>query len=223
MRLRRSTTCAAARTSDGTRTRGTSPYPSGSPQGAAWSPGTRDSGNKLQPWEQAERIRLALTWADWEGEDAAFHSLPVRSDDAEPGTISAQRDAGVNARAAQKGGMRDRSYRFLQSVEWVIDPARCPRLAKEVREMQYAEERGRRVAQLHPRRQHDHGIDSVRYAMMREARSRRAMRPATEGQNSRARERKGPRGRRTSSRSHPMPSGSSASRGTSRGARWTGR
>lgn len=28
----------------------------------------------------------------------------------------------------------------------------------------------------------DHGIDSVRYAMMREARSRRAMRPATEGE-----------------------------------------
>lgn len=153
-----------------------------------WQPARRrlvtwyeDSGNKLQPWEQADRIRLALTWADWEGDDPVFHSLAVRSDDAEPGTISAQRDVGVNARAAQKGGMRDRSYRFLQSVEWVIDPARCPRLAKEVREMQYERNADGEWLNSIPDG-NDHGIDSVRYAMMREARSRRAMRPATEGE-----------------------------------------
>lgn len=150
-----------------------------------WQPGARrlvtwyeDSGNKLQPWEQAERIRDALTWADWEGEDPAYHDLPVRSDDAEPGTISAQREHGVRARAAGKGGMRDRSYRFLQSVEWVIDPVRCPRLAAEVRAMQYERNSDGEWLNSIPDG-NDHGIDSVRYAMMREARSRRGMRPAT--------------------------------------------
>ncbi|MCI8305028.1 MAG: PBSX family phage terminase large subunit [Enterorhabdus sp.] len=152
-----------------------------------WQPAQRrlitwyeDSGNKLQPWEQAERIRDALTWADWEGEEPAFHDLPVRSDDAEPGTISAQREHGVSARAAQKGGMRDRSYRFLQTVEWVIDPARCPRLAAEVRGKQYERSAARELLNSIPDGD-DHGIDSVRYAVMREARSRRGNRPATEG------------------------------------------
>ena len=150
-----------------------------------WQPAQRrlvtwyeDSANKLQPWEQAERIRAALTWSDWEGEDAVVHDLPVRSDDAEPGTISAQREHGVNARAAQKGGMRDRSYRFLQSVEWVIDPVRCPKLAAEVRAKQYERNAAGEVLNSIPDGD-DHGIDSVRYAMMREARSRKGNRPAT--------------------------------------------
>ena len=86
----------------------------------------------------------------------------------------------MSARAAQKGGMRDRSYRFLQTVEWVIDPARCPRLAAEVRGKQYERSAARELLNSIPDGD-DHGIDSVRYAVMREARSRRGNRPATEG------------------------------------------
>lgn len=151
-----------------------------------WQPGARrlitwheDWGNKLQPWEQAERIKVALTWPDYAGQEPSYHALRVLSDDAEPATIAAQRDAGVNARAAGKGGMRDASYRLLQSVEWVIDPARCPRLAEEVRAKQYEQTPGGEWLSEIPDGD-DHLIDATRYAMMAEARARRAWRrPAT--------------------------------------------
>lgn len=149
-----------------------------------WQPGRRvlitwyeDSANKLQPAEQAKRIRAALTWSD-DGRTEAYHHAPVLSDDADPTAIAAQRDAGVNARAAGKGNMRAASYRFLQSVEWVIDPARCPRLAREVREMEYERNADGEWLNSIPDGD-DHAIDSVRYAMMREARSRRAYRRET--------------------------------------------
>ncbi|WP_305296562.1 PBSX family phage terminase large subunit [Parvibacter caecicola] len=151
-----------------------------------WQPAQRrlvtwyeDSANKLQPWQQAERIVRALTWADWEGEEPSYHRLKVRSDDAEPQTIAAQREKGVDARAAQKGGMRDASYRFLQTVEWVIDPARCPKLAKEVREMQYERSASGEWLNSIPDG-NDHLIDATRYAVMGEARRRRGWRKATE-------------------------------------------
>lgn len=149
-----------------------------------WQPARRrlvtwyeDRYNKLQPWEQAERILDALTWSD-DGESApVLHGTYVLSDDAEPQTIAAQREHGVNAKASGKGGMRDASYRFLQSVEWVIDPVRCPRLAKEVREKQYDQSPDGEWLNSIPDG-NDHGIDSVRYATMREARSRKGWRPA---------------------------------------------
>lgn len=152
-----------------------------------WQPGRRtlvtwyeDSANKLQPVEQAERIRAALTWSD-DGVREAYHHAPVLSDDADPTAIAAQRDAGINARAAGKGNMRSASYRFLQSVEWVIDPIRCPRLSKEVREMQYEQNSDGEWLNTIPDG-NDHAIDSVRYAMMKEARSRSAYRKATQAQ-----------------------------------------
>lgn len=149
-----------------------------------WQPAKRrlvtwyeDRANKLQPWEQAGRILDALTWSD-DGESApVLHPAYVLSDDAEPQTIAAQREHGVNAKASGKGGMRDASYRFLQSVEWVIDPVRCPRLAKEVREKQYDQNADGEWLNSIPDGD-DHGIDSVRYAVMREARSRKGWRPA---------------------------------------------
>ncbi len=148
-----------------------------------WQPARRrlvtwyeDRANKLQPWEQAGRILDALTWSDDGESDPVLHPAYVLSDDAEPQTIAAQREHGVNAKASGKGGMRDASYRFLQSVEWVIDPVRCPRLAKEVREKQYDQNADGEWLNSIPDG-NDHGIDSVRYAVMREARSRKGWRP----------------------------------------------
>lgn len=148
-----------------------------------WQPARRrlvtwyeDRANKLQPWEQASRILDALTWSDDGESDPVLHGAYVLSDDAEPQTIAAQRERGVNAKASGKGGMREASYRFLQSVEWVIDPVRCPRLAREVREKQYDQSPDGEWLNSIPDG-NDHGIDSVRYATMREARSRKGWRP----------------------------------------------
>jgi len=149
-----------------------------------WQPATRtivtwyeDGGCKLQPDEQARRVMGALTWSD-DGRTEAYHHLPVLSDDADPQAIASQRDAGANARAAGKGHMREASYRFLQSCAWVIDPVRCPNLAREVREMQYERNAEGEWLSSVPDG-NDHWVDATRYAFMREARSRRAYRKAT--------------------------------------------
>lgn len=118
-----------------------------------------DGGNKLQPNQQAQRI---LQFLDSNGMGAE----PVRSDDASPSDIQAQRSEGVNARAAEKGGMRDASYKFLQSCKWVIDPDRCPHLAKEVKCMEYEVSRDGEVLNTIPDG-NDHYIDATRYALMR--------------------------------------------------------
>lgn len=133
-------------------------------------------GNKLQPSEQAERIKHALTWKDFEDDGETYHHIPVYSDDADPTAIAAQRDNDVNARAAHKGNMRMASYRFLQSNTWVIDPVRCPNLAREVREKQYEINADGEVLNSIPDG-NDHWIDATRYAFMKEAKDRRSYRP----------------------------------------------
>lgn len=151
--------------------------------GSEWQPGQRrlitfaeDSGNKLDPAAQAERVKTALTWADEDGAEPTYHHLRVLSDDADPMAIAGQRDAGVNARAAGKGSPgRMASYRFLQSVEWIIDPSRCPKLASEVRAMQYEISKDGEVLNSIPDG-NDHRVDATRYATMAEARSRSAYR-----------------------------------------------
>lgn len=124
-----------------------------------------DGGNKLQPTEQAERIKRLLTWPDIEGTDPVYHYLPVMSDDADPQDIASQRDANVNARAAGKGGLRDASYRFIQSSTWVIDPKRCPNLAREAQNLQYEVSKDGEVLNTIPDG-NDHWIDATRYALM---------------------------------------------------------
>lgn len=149
-----------------------------------WQPATRtiltwyeDGGNKLPPNVQAERIKAALTWSD-DGRTETYHRARVLSDDARNDLIAAQRDAGVNARASEKGFMREASYGFLQTCNWVIDPERCPRLAKEVRAMQYEQNDDGEWLNVIPDG-NDHWVDATRYAFMREAKKRKAYRGAT--------------------------------------------
>lgn len=142
---------------------------------SAWEPSTRTlytfaeaGGNRLQPGESAEMVRRILTWPE-EGPDGraapTYHPLPVLSDDADPGSIRAHRDAGVNARAAGKGGNRMLSYQWLAGVRWVIDPARCPNLAREARAKQYDRTRDGEWVNSIPDGD-DHWIDATRYALM---------------------------------------------------------
>mgnify|MGYP004652229347 FL=1 len=121
-----------------------------------------DGGCKLQPDEQAKRILKALDRFDLHGEF-------VWSDDASPQSIDAQKAVGVQARKSEKGNMREESYKFLQSAKWVIDPQRCPKLAAEVRAMEYEVTRDGEVLNKIPDG-NDHYVDATRYAIMRNAR-----------------------------------------------------
>lgn len=139
---------------------------------SAWEPSTRTlwsfaerGGNRLQPEESAEMVRDALTWADEPGRAPEYHFVPVLSDDADPSKIAAHRDRGVNATAAGKGGNRMRSYEWLAGVRWVIDPARCPNLAREVRAMEYSRAADGTFLSDVPDG-NDHWVDAVRYSVM---------------------------------------------------------
>lgn len=124
-----------------------------------------DGGNKLTPPQSAERAKAMLTWADHDGEEPYLHNIPVSSDDAAPEQIAAQRTAGLNARAAEKGNMRLASYRWLASIRWVIDPARCPKLAEEARSKMHVQNRDG-TWQEDIEDGDDHLIDATRYAVM---------------------------------------------------------
>lgn len=128
-------------------------------------------GTKVKPAKAAEEIARALTWSDGTGPDGSplppvRHRVRVLSDDAEPDQIQAQRDEGADARAAGKGGRRDMSYRFLQSVHWVIDPVRCPNLAREVRAAEYEMDESTGEYSGEYPDGGDHWIDATRYAFM---------------------------------------------------------
>ena len=137
-----------------------------------WQAGARtlltfreDGGNKLTPDRQAERIHKALTWREGDAKRGIYHHLPVESDSADPTVIAQQRDSGISARPADKGGRRMASYRWLASIKWIIDPKRCPNLAREVRTKQYRMLRDGRFVEEIPDG-NDHWIDATRYAVM---------------------------------------------------------
>ncbi len=121
-----------------------------------------DGGQKLQQVEQAQRIERAL-------ERFRLVNEPVFSDDADPQSIDAHRAYGINARKANKGNLREASYKHLQRCTWVIDPQRCPKLAAEVRAMEYEVNRDGEVLNSIPDG-NDHWVDATRYAIMRDAR-----------------------------------------------------
>ena len=150
-----------------------------------WQPGRHTvitfkelGGNKVQPPDAAARIKAALTWPDAEGEEPTCHALRVLSDDAAPDQIAAQRDCGVDARSAGKGGNRAMSYRFIQSVTWVIDPKRCPNLAREVQEAEFERDPATGDYSGEYPDGNDHWIDATRYALMGVATRRGAYRHA---------------------------------------------
>jgi hypothetical protein len=58
-----------------------------------------------------------------------------------------------------------RSYEWLAGVRWVIDPVRCPRLAKEVRAMTYDRAADGTWLSSIPDGD-DHWVDAVRYSVM---------------------------------------------------------
>lgn len=128
-------------------------------------------GNKLQPKEQADLILEAfdhienMTKKGGNASGLRLHRERVLSDDADPQAISAQKDAGVNAMPAGKGGLRAQSYRFIQSAKWVIDPVRCPNLAREVRAMQYEINKDGEILNNIPDG-NDHWVDATRYSVM---------------------------------------------------------
>ena len=137
-----------------------------------WQPGQHRiitfaelGGNKIQPPDAADRIKSMLTWGE-DGKTPVYHRLRVLSDDAEPDQIQAQRDEGVDARSAGKGHLREMSYRFLQSVTWVIDPVRCPNLAREVREDEFEKDPATNEYSGDYPDGNDHWIDATRYAFM---------------------------------------------------------
>lgn len=147
-----------------------------------WRPAQRtlltwreEGGNKVTPDEAARRGRALLTWPDAPGGRPAYHRLPVWADDADPQQVAQQRDAGLDAHPAGKGNLRMASYRWLSSVRWVIDPARCPRLADEVRRKQYERLPAGDFVERIPDGD-DHWIDATRYAVMRLVRRRGAYR-----------------------------------------------
>ena len=138
-----------------------------------WQPGQHRvvtflelGGTKVLPGEAARRIREALTWKGAGDREPVYHRLRVLSDDASPDQVQAQREEGVDAKAAGKGGLRDMSYRFLQSVTWVIDPARCPNLAREVRAAEFEMDAATGEYSGDYPDGNDHWIDATRYAFM---------------------------------------------------------
>lgn len=138
-----------------------------------WQPGQHKvltfcelGGNKVLPKKAAEMIKAALTWKEEPNNEEVYHRLRVLSDDASPDQIQAQKDEGINAQSAGKGRLRDMSYRFLQSVTWVIDPVRCPNLAREVREAEFEQDPNTGEYSGDYPDGNDHWIDATRYAFM---------------------------------------------------------
>ena len=133
---------------------------------SAWEPSTRTlysfaerGGNRIQPDESAPMVREALTW------DGEFHDVPVRTDDSAPSLIRAHQDAGLMAVKAKKGARRMESYEWLASVRWVIDPERCPNLAREARKKTYEQTGDGEWLNAIPDGD-DHWLDSVRYSVL---------------------------------------------------------
>lgn len=142
-----------------------------------WQPGLRRlvlfaelSANRTIPEETAEMVRGALTWRDEGKGEPVYHRELVSCDSADQTSINVYRKRGINARAAEKGNMRRRSYEWLAGLrEIAIDPERCPRAWEEFRLCEYAKDRAGEWVDDVPDG-NDHSIDAVRYAMMRDIR-----------------------------------------------------
>ena len=90
----------------------------------------------------------------------------VTCDSADPRLIAELRQRGVRAVGARKGpGSVERGLRWLQELHRiVIDPARCPRAAREFSRYEYARDREGNYLAEYPDRD-NHTIDAARYAL----------------------------------------------------------
>lgn len=141
-----------------------------------WQPGQRRlviwgerSANRATPRETGQIIREAQTYGPAGGE--RFHDDPIWCDEADVTQIGVyRRECGLNARKADKGGMRKASYEWLAGLrEIVIDPRRTPLAYEEFRLCEYARDRdGNWVDDYCDG--NDHCIDAVRYAVMNDVR-----------------------------------------------------
>lgn len=127
------------------------------------------SANRTTPKDTGAMVREALTYRDARHDEPTYHRDAVWCDSAEPSSIDVyRRQCGLNARAADKGGMRRASYQWLEGLrEIAIDPERCPRAWEEFTLCEYAKDRAGRWLDDYSDG-NDHSIDAVRYAMMRE-------------------------------------------------------
>ena len=102
------------------------------------------------------------------GEKGLGPDEEVIADSAEPKSIRDMRAYGMRCVGALKGpGSVRASMRWLQGLtEIVIDPARCPETAREVRLYEYERDASGRPVDAYPDRE-NHAIDAVRYAMNR--------------------------------------------------------
>jgi phage terminase large subunit len=124
--------------------------------------------NKMLPDGTGEIIREALTYPTKPGDSPTYHNEAVWCDDAGSTEIAAYRRMGLNARGAQKGHMRHRSYYWLAGLrEIVIDPVRCPEAYKELIMCEFKQDRyGEFMDDFNDG--NDHFIDALRYAFMRD-------------------------------------------------------
>ncbi len=125
------------------------------------------SRNKMLPEDTADIVIKGLTYPK---ENPIYHKDVVWYDDTPDGKVqgTVYRRKGINARPAQKGGMRMYSYQRLAGLrEIVIDQRRCPLTYQELMLKEYDKDKAGSYIDSIPDG-NDHSIDAIRYAMMRD-------------------------------------------------------
>ena len=108
------------------------------------------------------------TWTYLKEEKGVTGTDLITADSAEKKSVDDYRAYGALCRGAIKGpGSREYSYKWLQSLpRIVIDPERCPEVAKEFREAEYPRDKDGKIISGYPDG-NDHSVDAVRYALER--------------------------------------------------------
>ena len=93
-------------------------------------------------------------------------NVKLAPDSAEPKSIADYRSYGWQVHAPDKTGLRDYSFKWLQSLKAIhIDAARCPRTWAEFSGYSYIMDKNGEIEQTYPEGQADHHIACVRYAL----------------------------------------------------------
>lgn len=100
-------------------------------------------------------------------EKALTAAEEVIADSADMKSISDLRSYGLNCVGATKGpGSVSAGMKWLQGLDIIIDPARCPAAAREFSQYEYEKTRDGEFVSAYPDRD-NHAIDAVRYATNR--------------------------------------------------------